>query len=457
MAMLPPADCLVFFGATGDLARKMIFPSLHALARRGKLTVPVIGVAKDDWRDEQLLARARESITEHGGVDEAAFATLASRLRYVGGDYADPDTFARLHAAMGGAKAPMHYLAIPPALFGTVAEHLSQSGCAENARVVIEKPFGRDRQSAAALNETIHRFFPEPSIFRIDHFLGKEPVQNILYFRFANTIFEPLWNRRYVDHIQLTMAEDFGVQGRGAFYDATGCIRDVIQNHLLQVLACLMMEAPRWDDPESVRDQKVALLRSIPPIDPADTLRGQFRGYLDEPGVRAGSTVETFAALKLRVANWRWDGVPVYIRAGKRMPCTATEIRVQFRRPPAVVFAEAGMPTANFLRIQISPRIEGDLGIRTKRPGIEMVGADATLSAISHDPDRMQAYERLLGDALRGDSTLFARQDEVDAAWAIVDGILDDATPCGTYEPGSWGPTDGGRVQPSEGWFAPLT
>lgn len=457
MATLPPADCLVFFGATGDLARKMIFPSLHALARRGRLEVPVIGVAKDDWNDEQLVARARESIAEHGGVDEAAFASLASRLRFVGGDYADAGTFSRLRAAMGDAKAPMHYLAIPPSLFGTVAEHLSQSGCAENARVVIEKPFGRDRASAAALNETIHRFFPERSIFRIDHFLGKEPVQNILYFRFANTIFEPLWNRRYVDHVQVTMAESFGVQGRGSFYDATGCIRDVIQNHLLQVMACLMMEPPRWDDPESVRDQKVALLRSIPPIDPADTLRGQFRGYLDEPGVRPGSTVETFAAIRLRVANWRWDGVPVYIRAGKRMPCTATEIRVQFRRPPAVVFAEAGMPTANFLRIQISPRIEGDLGIRVKKPGLEMVGTDATLSAISHDPDQMQAYERLLGDALRGDSTLFARQDEVDAAWGIVDRILDDATPCSTYEPGSWGPTEGHGVQPSEGWFAPLT
>ena len=456
MPTLPPADCLVFFGASGDLARKMIFPSLQALARRGRLEIPVIGVAKDAWSDAQLVERARESVTEHGGLDEAAFKTLSSRLRYVGGDYGDPSTFAALRAAMGEAKAPMHYLAIPPSLFGMVAGHLSESGCAANARVVIEKPFGHDRATAAALNETIHRFFPESAIFRIDHFLGKEPVQNILYFRFANTIFEPLWNRHFIDHIQITMAESFGVQGRGAFYDQTGCVRDVIQNHLLQIVACLMMEPPHWDDPESVRDQKVALLRSIPPLTASEIARGQFHGYLDEPGVTAGSTVETYAAVRLRVDTWRWDGVPVYIRAGKQLPLTATEVRVQFRRPPAVVFAEAGRPTANFLRLQISPRIEGDLGIRTKKPGVEMVGSDATLSAISHDPDLMQAYERLLGDALRGDSTLFARQDEVDAEWAVVNDVLDDAVPCHPYEPGTWGPPEcNSVVMPPEGWRDP--
>lgn len=456
MANLPPADCLVFFGATGDLARKMIFPSLQSLARRGRLEVPVIGVAKESWSDAQLVERARESLAEHGGVDEAAFKSLASRLRFVGGDYGDPATFARLRAAMGGAKAPMHYLAIPPSLFGTVAQHLSESGCAENARVVIEKPFGHDRASAAELNETIHRFFPERAVFRIDHFLGKEPVQNILYFRFANTFLEPVWNRHYIDHVQITMAEDFGVQGRGVFYDATGCIRDVIQNHLLQIVSCLAMEPPHWDDPESVRDQKVELLKSIHPLTTEHVTRGQFVGYHDEPGVKPNSTVETYAAVKFEISDWRWDGVPWYIRAGKRMPSTTTEIRVQFRRPPSVVFPESQVPPANYLRIQIKPRIEVDLGVRAKKPGVAMLGEDAVLSAVDTDPDMMEAYERLLGDALRGDATLFSRQDEVDAEWRIVDGILDDKTPCYPYQPGTWGPEECNQVvMPAEGWHNP--
>ena len=459
----PVSDALVFFGATGDLAYKLIFPALQALVKRGHLDVPIIGVAKSGWSVERFRARARDSLEKHGGVDEDAFAKLASLLRYVDGDYRDPATFARLRGALGEAGRPLHYLAIPPSLFETVAQNLAQAGCAAGARVVVEKPFGRDAASARELQATLHRFFDERSIFRIDHFLGKEAVQNILYTRFANLILEPIWNRSYVRAMQITLAESFGVQGRGRFYEEAGAIRDVIQNHLLQVLACLAMDPPAGADTDALRDEKARLLKSVRPLTPADVVRGQFRGYRQEPGVAPDSQVETFAAVRLAIDSWRWADVPFYIRSGKCLPVTADEVIVEFRRPPRQTFDDDARATPNHLRLRLGPEVLIALGLRVKRPGEQMVGESVGLVATHQHGEEMLPYERLLGDAMRGDAALFAREDAIEAQWRIVDPVLGNATAVHEYAPGSWGPreadaliaTDGGWYDPQPSAVAP--
>ena len=451
----PHSDALAFFGATGDLAYKKIFPALHAMARRGHLEFPVIGVAKSGWNLDQLRARAKESIEKHGGgVDDQAFRRLIARLGYIDSDYQDASTYTALLKAMGGAKHPTHYLAIPPSLFATVIENLGASGCARNGRVILEKPFGHDLPSAQALNVTLHKVFDESAVFRIDHYLGKEPVQNLVLFRFANSFLEPIWNRRYVESVQITMAESFGVQGRGAFYDANGAIRDVVQNHLLQVVAYLAMEPPLTTYPESIQDEKVKVFRSILPLDPDDLVRGQFSGYLKEPGVKSGSTVETFAAVRLHIDSWRWEGVPFFIRAGKCMPVTATEVRVTLKRPP---LRKLSPEDANYFRFRLGPDVIIAVGAQVKRPG-EHMDSEATELKLVQRPEgeEMDAYERLLGDAMAGDHLLFTRQDAVEAQWAIVQPILGDATPVLEYQPGTWGPAKAEQLTAEVGgWHNP--
>jgi len=455
---VPACDALVLFGATGDLASRKIFPALQAMIRRGGFDVPVIGVARSVRSTEQLREHVRASLGEHGGgVDAQAFARLAQLLRYVDGDYREAATFQQLRTTLGGAKHPLHYLAVPPSMFPAVVDGVGASGSADGARVVVEKPFGRDLASAQALNKAVHRVFPEASVFRIDHYLGKEAVQNLLYFRFANTFLEPVWNRNFVSSIQITMAESIGVAGRGRFYEEVGAVRDVVQNHLLQVLAHVAMEPPVGDGSEALRDEKVKVFRGIRPLTGHSLVRGQYTGYRGEPGVAPDSGVETFAAMQLHLDSWRWAGVPIFIRAGKRLAVTATEVLVELKRPPQQVFGEAATGDSNYLRFRLGPdRVAIALGARTKRAGLAMFGDPIELYVCNDRGPEMSAYERLIGDAMKGDPTLFAREDGVEAAWRIVDPILSTPVAVHAYEAGSWGPAEAdAMVAATGGWRGP--
>jgi glucose-6-phosphate 1-dehydrogenase len=450
------SNVLVVFGATGDLAHKMIFPSLYAMVKRGVLDTPIIGVAFDDWPLDQFIARARDSIVSHvDKIDEAVFKTLAAQLSYVSGDYRSQSTFDRLHEALGDHKHPLYYLAIPPSMFETVANGLKEAGIAAGARLMVEKPFGRDLASAKALNKVLHTVFDENAIFRIDHFLGKEAIQNLLYFRFANSFLEPVWNRDHIESVQITMAEDFGIKGRGKFYDEVGCIRDVIQNHLVNVLLLLAMEPPATGASEDLVDEKVQILKAMPQLTRDDVVRGQFDGYLDEPGVASGSPVETFAAVRFRIATWRWNGVPFFIRAGKNLPAHATEVVVRFKRPPIALFDDGADVGTNYVRFRLGPDISVALGARRKAAGEKMRGEAVELTAVDDGVGDMAPYERLIGDAMVGERQLFTRQDAAELAWKIVEPVLDDTAVPATYKPGTWRPAEMAGFAPPGGWVDP--
>jgi glucose-6-phosphate 1-dehydrogenase len=450
------SDAFVFFGATGDLAYKKIFPALYAMVRRSGLAIPIIGMARAGWTLERLRERARDSVQAAGDFEPECFAKLCALLHYVDGDYADPNTYARLRKALGLATRPIHYLAIPPSLFASVVQGLAKSGCADNARVIVEKPFGRDLPSAQALDRTLHEVFAEQSIFRIDHYLGKEAVQNLLYFRFANTFLEPVWNRTYVKDVQITMAEEFGVQGRGGFYEEVGAIRDVVQNHLLQVIALLAMDAPVGHESQAMQAEKLRLFRAMRPLDRKEVVRGQFRGYRDEKGVAKDSQVETFAAVRLHIDTWRWADVPFYIRAGKCLPISATEVIVNLRRPPLAIFDSSQTMPTNYFRLRLSPEVVIGTGALVKRNGEDMRGEPVELIARHQSQAEKSPYERLLGDAIRGDTALFTQDDSVEAAWRVVDPVLKDPLPVVEYDPGSWGPEVAAEiVDGDEVWHNP--
>lgn len=450
------SDAFVFFGATGDLAYKQIFPALQALIRRDHLDMPIIGVAKSGWNLDQLKARAKDSLEKHGCLDPAAYAKLCALLGYIDGDYGDPTTYTKLHKALGSAKRPLYYLAIPPNLFATVAEGLANSDSVKDARVVVEKPFGRNLASAQALNRTLGRFFPEQSIFRIDHYLGKEPVQNLIYFRFANPQIEAGWDKKHIESVEITMAESFGVAGRGKFYDEVGAIRDVVQNHMLKVIACLAMESPVRQGHEARRDERGRVLKMVRTLTPSDVARGQYRGYRREQGVAADSHVETFAVVRFHIDNERWSGVPFYVRVGKCLPITATEVMVRCKRPLCPVLDETIQPLDCYYRFRISPEMVVALGTKVKKPGENMVGERIELVAHHQLPNEMEPYELLLGDAVNGDATLFAREDSVEAAWRVVDPVLANASRLYEYEPNTWGPPEVDQaLSPNGGWHNP--